>query len=188
MGLIYTIPGQTGILRRVRAHSLLRLWLLALLAGCGGGVAGVQPLEPPEPLQLSEDLELEVLKGDPLRLAALRGRAVLVLYFATWCPPCMNQVNALVALSKSDKPIRGLAILGVVTDKRSKRGLRKVLHWVPFPIAKGKVGKKGPFGPVSAVPTAFLVDAEGRVVERFAGLTPINYVRQRVAEMTQGER
>src|SRR5262249_53814373 len=70
--------------------------------------AVARPAEP----AVAPDLELPDLAGQPVRLRDLRGRVVLLNFWATWCPPCREEMPALDALARELGP-KGLTVLGV---------------------------------------------------------------------------
>src|SRR5581483_3682901 len=107
-------PGGGAARHRQREASPVRFRLrgLALVLGAGGVVAslglplearGAAPNDPaPELGRAAPDFTLPDLAGKPVRLAELRGKtAVLINFWATWCPPCREEMPTLERLSRS---------------------------------------------------------------------------------------
>lgn len=116
------------------------------------------------------ELVVETLDGDALRLSELRGRVVLVNFWATWCAPCRLEMPGFQRVWE-DYRDDGLVIVGLSTD----RGVRSdVARWVrergftyPIGFATGRAVRD--FGGASTLPTSILIDRRGRVVHRVEG-------------------
>ncbi len=169
-----------------------------VLAGCGGAARVVarddaDPWRPPSPEPVQ--LELETLDGNGVELATLRGRPVLVNYFATWCVPCINELPRLNDLVPEEGETPGdLQIVGVSLDRGGRSDLEAFVKatQLRFAIAladEATLRGETPFGALPAVPASYLLDAEGRTVERFRGVVPIGYLKRRVAALavTRGD-
>ena len=137
--------------------------------------------EPAHPLpQLPEtgkrrgapDLTVTDMHGRPISLADLRGRAVLVTFWATWCGPCRQEIPHLVRWQEAYGP-QGLTILGVSLDQQGLPAVRKFVRDHPeirYTIIPNGARAAEAFGGVERIPTAFLLDRRGRIVARFEGL------------------
>lgn len=168
------------------------------VAGCGGPALVVarddaDPWRPPSPAPI--ELKLETLDGDGVDLADLRGRPVLVNYFATWCVPCIDELPRLNDLVPENEQTPGdLWIVGVSLDRGQRADLEAFVKAtrLRFAVAladEAALSGTTPFGPLPAVPASYLLDAEGRAVERFRGVVPIGYLKRRVAALaaTRGD-
>ncbi len=161
------------------------LWL----SGCGGAVLsegngagdGWSPPEAPV------ELVLPALAGGDVDLARLRGRPVLVNYFATWCVPCAAELPRLQRVFGG--PGGELAVVAVSLDAKRKTAQAFVeVSRITFPVAMADaktLAGETPFGPLEAVPTSYLLDREGRAAERFRGVVPIAYVQRRASELSK---
>jgi thiol-disulfide isomerase/thioredoxin len=120
------------------------------------------------------DFELPVYegKGKTIRLSSLRGKAVLINFWATYCGPCKIETPWLVDLQKQYGP-EGLVVLGVDMDDTSERdkiaAFAKEMK-INYPILLGteKVGEL--YGGVEGLPTSFFLDRSGKIVDRQLGL------------------
>jgi thiol-disulfide isomerase/thioredoxin len=139
----------------------------------GGGPVGRATLfavaRPAEPIAASE-FELVDLVGRPFRLRDLRGRVVLLNFWATWCAPCREEMPALERLARELGP-RGLTIVGV-NVKESKHAVEAFAreHELSFPLLLDGDGRVSARYQVFALPVTFLVDRRGRVVGTALGI------------------
>lgn len=121
----------------------------------------------PQEARPAPPLRFVALDGTAVDLAALRGRVVLVDFWATWCAPCRAALPRLSALQNELGP-RGLTILGPSIDEDPAK-LRKAVG-PDHGYAIGRVGAEAWNGwGVRSLPTLFLVDRDGMIVRRFGG-------------------
>jgi peroxiredoxin len=142
--------------------------MLVGLAACGGADT-YQPLRVGDPAPAYAAAELD---GDTIALQALRGNAVLLNIWATWCAPCREEMPELQALQERYAD-RGLRVLGVSIDESGSAdpiryfidelGLSfTILHDPAESVSRQ-------FRTRRAVPETFLIDADGRIAHRWIG-------------------
>jgi thiol-disulfide isomerase/thioredoxin len=108
-------------------------------------------------------LVITTLTGDTFDLAKLRGKVVLVNYWATWCAPCRKEMPKLDAFYKRYHD-RGLEIIGISMDfDRDLDKARRVARGVSYPMALAKSVSDDGFGTPKAVPITWIVDRDGKV-------------------------
>jgi thiol-disulfide isomerase/thioredoxin len=153
---------------------------IALLGAAVGGAAywsratpGGRPAAFPvtrssEPMAAA-DFELVDLAGRTMRLRDLRGRVVLVNFWATWCAPCREEMPALGTLADELGP-RGLTVIGV-NYKEAKPGIEAFLkeRKLAIPILLDKDGKVAERYQVYALPATFVVNRRGMLVGTVLG-------------------
>lgn len=132
---------------------------LLLAAACGGPASREAP---------SFSLP-ELGSGRTTELASLRGRPVLLNFWATWCPDCVEELPALEALHKRRAP-EGLAVLGINLDDAPAKDAPPYLKklGVTYPQLIGDKAVTARYA-VRGLPVTVLVDAEGRLVRRWTG-------------------
>jgi thiol-disulfide isomerase/thioredoxin len=110
------------------------------------------------------------MDGHTVSLAAARGKVVLLNFWATWCGPCRMEVPDLVELQKK-YPDR-LQVIGLVVDDEEQDAVRAFAkrYAINYPIAMATNETRFRFGGVPALPTTFIIDAQGRVVQKHIGL------------------
>jgi thiol-disulfide isomerase/thioredoxin len=104
-------------------------------------------------------------------LADFRGRVVMLDFFATWCRPCKEAIPKLNALQRAYGK-DGLSVVGYAVDKGGKAIVKPwvVRNGMEFPVVMGDMDTAKAWG-VKVLPTTLVIDPQGRVVERFEGVT-----------------
>ena len=117
------------------------------------------------------DFSLESLDGSSIRLSDLKGKAVLLNFWATWCGPCKVEMPWFVELQKQYGP-QGLQIVGVAMDDASKEDIAKFAKemGVNYPILLGKEAVGDLYGGVPALPESFFISRDGKIVDKIFGL------------------
>jgi len=116
------------------------------------------------------DFTLPTLAGDSVRLSALRGKAILLNFWATWCLPCRAEMAAIEQLYRRHRD-RGLEVVAVNLDKLSATGVGAFVKevGVTFRVVLDPAwATTGPYG-VVGLPTTYLIDRAGSVVVREVG-------------------
>jgi thiol-disulfide isomerase/thioredoxin len=117
------------------------------------------------------DFTLQSLDGKSVRLSDLRGKAVLLNFWATWCAPCKIEMPWFVELQKQYGP-DGLQIVGVAMDDASSADIGAFAKdmGVNYPVLIGKESVGDAYGGVQFLPENFYIDRNGKVVDRAFGL------------------
>ena len=101
---------------------------------------------------------------------SLKGKVVLVTFWATWCPPCREEIPELVALQ--EKYREKLVIIGISEDEVPPAEVRSfaAAARINYPVAMTTPEVRKIFRGVTALPTTFVIDAEGRIVQKHVGM------------------
>src|ERR1700677_2584833 len=120
---------------------------------------------------LAPDFDLPTLDGKNLKLSDLRGKAVLLNFWATYCGPCKIEMPWFVELQKEYGP-QGFQILGVAMDDASKEDIGKFAKemGVNYPILIGKESVGDQYGGVPDLPASCLISRDGKIVDKIIGL------------------
>src|ERR1700722_11003573 len=120
---------------------------------------------------VAPDFELPALDGKNLKLSDLRGKAVLLNFWATYCGPCKIEMPWFVELQKEYGP-QGFQIVGVTMDDASKEEIAKFTNdmGVNYPILLGQDSVAMSYGGVRELPTTFFLDRDGNLIAREFGL------------------
>ena len=122
------------------------------------------------------DFKLDDLDGKPLSLSASRGKVILLNFWATWCGPCRAEIPDLIELQKkyADK----LQIIGLDVDDDDAGEVKKFVekNGINYSIGMATNDIRMQYGGVTALPTSFVLNSEGRVVQKHEGLrNPLLY-------------
>ena len=117
------------------------------------------------------DFTLEQLNGGNLKLSDLRGKAVLLNFWATWCGPCKIETPWLVEM-QNQYGNQGLQVIGVAMDDSGKDEISKFTKdmGVNYPVLLGKEAVGDAYGGVPALPESFFIGRDGKIVDRIIGL------------------
>jgi thiol-disulfide isomerase/thioredoxin len=117
------------------------------------------------------DFTLERLDGGSMKLSDLRGKAVLLNFWATWCGPCKIETPWLVEL-QNQYGSEGLQVVGVAMDDSGKDEIAKFTKdmGVNYPVLLGKEAVGDEYGGVPALPETFFIGRDGKIVDRIIGL------------------
>jgi peroxiredoxin len=109
------------------------------------------------------DFTLNDLDGKPWTLSSLRGKVVLVNFWATWCPPCRKEMPDLDALAHEFGP-KGLVILSISDEEASKVRSYISAHDIRYPILLDPGRKVTESFHVDGIPKSFILNREGKLV------------------------
>ena len=136
----------------------------------------------------TESYTLPSVDGAPLALRDLRGKVVIVSFFATWCFPCVAEV-ALFKHLQEQHP-RDLAIVSIGMDLeggivlKPYRDAMQIAY--PVLIADDDTRKgDSPFGPIHELPSTFVLDREGHVQSAFSGVASEAVLEQMVDQLAK---
>jgi cytochrome c biogenesis protein CcmG/thiol:disulfide interchange protein DsbE len=125
-----------------------------------------------QPPSLAPDFSLKTLDGQEITLSKLRGRVILIDFWATWCGPCRDAIPHLIHL-RNTYQAKGFEVIGLCQDKGDMETVQRFVKsmGIPYPIAMGPEEVSRSFR-VSALPTTFLVDREGKIQLKVLGFNP----------------
>lgn len=117
------------------------------------------------------DFQAQTLDGQPVSLASLRGKVVLLNFWATWCPPCRVEMPGFQSVYESRRD-RGFVVLGVSTDLRGEQFVRDFLaeRGITYPVALANGAMVRSYGGARTLPTSFLIDRQGRIRHEIVGV------------------
>jgi thiol-disulfide isomerase/thioredoxin len=113
--------------------------------------------------------QLPALDGKPVSPADARGKVVLLNFWATWCGPCRAEIPDLVELQAKYKD--RLQVIGLVVDDDDLNAIHQFIREfrINYPVAIASEEVRVHYGGIAALPTSFLVDPQGRVVQKHTG-------------------
>ncbi|MFT7229164.1 MAG: thiol-disulfide isomerase/thioredoxin [Methylophilaceae bacterium] len=137
----------------------------------------------------TEAFILKDMFGAEHRLSQYVGKWVVVNYWATWCPPCLEEVPEFVALY-DERRNKDVMVIGVVFDYKS---IQKVSDYVDdmlmsYPIVLGNDNIVKQIGSADMLPTTYLFNPKGKLIKVKRGLVSRHYLEKIMLETTAGEK
>jgi cytochrome c biogenesis protein CcmG/thiol:disulfide interchange protein DsbE len=161
--------------------------------------AGPPPAFTPEPGEepIAPDFELSKIGGGTLKLSSLKGKVVLLDFWATWCGPCRAGIPHLNDLYGAYQK-QGFEIIGISLDKpRGNQSgadiVKSFTKGTPmfYPLVMTDAQTLQAYGGIRSIPTAFLIDREGKIRRKYVGMQRKEVLRPEIekllAESAEGE-
>ncbi len=115
----------------------------------------------------------DVVSGETINSQSFKGKALLVTFFATWCPPCIEEVPTLIKMHKQYKD-KQFSVIGLSVDIGDSRAVTKLIKKksINYPVMMADSRTIEKFGGIYTVPVSFLVNKRGNVVKKYDGYIP----------------
>jgi len=117
------------------------------------------------------DFTLSTTDGKKLKLSDYKGKAVIIDFWATWCPPCRKGIPDLIDLKKKYGK-KGFEIIGVSVDQDTKLEVAPFIknYGINYPVVYADGNVVMQYGGINSIPTSFIIDKEGKIVASYVGL------------------
>jgi len=134
----------------------------------------------------AEDQPFYDLQGNQRSLAEFEGKWRLVNYWATWCTPCLEEIPELVQFHAQHKD-KDAVVIGVNMEELDADALGIFMEElaINYPIWTTPPSQQTVLGPLSGLPTSFLVSPEGEVVARQVGVVSARMIERFIARQTK---
>jgi len=145
-----------------KAIVIVGIITLALLAGCTNkGKEGATAAAP--------DFTLQDISGKKVRLADLKGKVVMLEFWATWCPPCRAEIPAVERLHR-EYGDKGLTVLAITLDEGGWDEVKAFIaeSKISYTVLKGTEDVSAEYK-IRLIPATFLIDKEGNIRKQYMG-------------------
>ena len=116
------------------------------------------------------DMPLTSINGGQVNLNDYQGRWIVVNYWATWCPPCIEEMPELQAFHNKHVE-KDAVVVGINSELINPKQLKSFLdnYFISYPVFLSKPAQQSELGLIPGLPTTFLVSPKGKVVARQVG-------------------
>ncbi len=104
-----------------------------------------------------------------------QGKVLLITFFATWCPPCIQEIPNLIDLQNEYKE-KGFSVIGISVDQGGRKSVAKLMEktGINYPVLMADSKITRDFGGIVGIPTSFLINKNGNVIKSYPGYVPHN--------------
>lgn len=130
--------------------------------------------------QASQEWQALRIDGESIGSDTCKGKVTLIVYWATWCAPCIEEIPALIAL-RNEFAHHEVEIVGVSLDQPSKNieSFARERN-INYAIVRNNENLDRAFGPVRYIPTLIVLDHDGKTRQRYTGLVGENVIREQI--------
>jgi len=167
-------------------NKIINAFFLALIftamttafSGCKGGTS---PVSSGTPASLGDEpkVTFKDLQGNSVTMDSLKGKVVLVNFWATWCDPCREETPMLIQ-AQQDYGSKGFTTLGIAMDEEGTKVVGPFVQTTQFnvnghsatmnyPVVLGSDDIADKFGGLLGMPTSYLISRDGKIVKKYIG-------------------
>jgi len=118
--------------------------------------------------QSAPDIKLQDIKGNAIQLSSFKGKVIILDFFATWCPPCRQEIPDFIALQEEYKD-KDFVMIGVsLTPLDDVKPFTEKLG-INYTVLIGDDKAESAYGPIRSIPTTFVIDKDFKVAKKYIG-------------------
>ena len=130
------------------------------------------------------DFSLKSVEGKTIKLSDYKGKVVIIDFWATWCPPCRRGIPDLVSIQNEYK--NKVVVIGISLDR--EKTIKDVPGFIKdyqinYPVVYGDDNVVIAYGGIQSIPTSFVVDKKGNVVDMHVGLVSRDTFVNKIKEL-----
>lgn len=120
--------------------------------------------------KLAPEFSLKDINGAEKKLSDFKDKVVIIDFWATWCPPCREEIPHFIDLYSQYKD-QGLEIIGIALDQDGERKVPAFAasNNINYTVLLGGEEVSDLYGGISAIPTTFVLDRDGNIVKKYIG-------------------
>ena len=181
-GLIFTngLTLISGRLSGVSGETVLERWMPASVKAWLEKGGSPNTVNANANLQPEPDVTFKNLEGADVSLSSMKGKVVLLNFWATWCEPCRSEIPVLIGLQDKYSS-KGFTMLGASMDEDGVKAVDPFIHTTNFnvggqqrtmdyPIVLGTDAITDKFGGLLGMPTSYLISRDGKIVKKYIGV------------------
>jgi len=129
--------------------------------------------------RMPEFILKSAVDGKEVHSRTFAGKVLLVSFFATWCPPCIEEIATFIELQESYGQ-DGFSVIGLSVDQGGPIAVAKLVESkkINYPVLMADNQTMEDFGGVYGVPVSFLVNMQGNVVKKYPGYVPKSILKK----------
>ncbi|MBO9129051.1 TlpA disulfide reductase family protein [Bacillus sp. 165] len=132
------------------------------------------------------DFELQTLDGKKTKLSDLKGKKVILNFWATWCPPCKKELPEMQKFNeKHGEDVTILAVNYTISEKGKAQGVQQFAteQGITFPILLDTDSSVSNMYKIITIPTSYFIDSKGIIRQKFIGPMTENFMEKTVKKM-----
>lgn len=125
-----------------------------------------------------------VVDGADVDSRTFAGKVLLISFFATWCPPCIEEISTFIELQTNYEG-DGFSVVALSVDQGGSEAVATLVEKknINYPVLMADEETMESFGGVYGVPVSFLVNMEGNVVKKYPGYVPESILKKDIRSM-----
>ncbi|MBA3066306.1 TlpA family protein disulfide reductase [bacterium] len=133
------------------------------------------------------DFTVPSINGASVNLASLRGKVIIIDFWATWCGPCVYEIPGFINL-KNKYAKDGFEIIGLSVD-RDKAAVMDFVRQkgINYPVAFADGDLQDQYGGIKGIPTTFFIDRSGRIADKIVGAHEEIFFENKIKELLNEE-
>lgn len=162
-------------MKNLFGKTLILVLGIFLVTGCGKiGAVEVGTSAP--------DFTLQGIDGKTATLSEFKGKVVILDFFASWCPPCRQEIPDFIELQKAygDK---GFAMIGVSLVNMDESKTFAAQQGINYPVLVDDGKASNLYGPIRSIPTTFVLDKDLKIVRFYIGARPKSVFENDIKEL-----